>query len=163
MHVIGKFRKERDIPMQPDAQAAIAEQIDAEGRLWRQNPQRLREVLVQGADRVKIPRITPHALRHTPAGTSRPDWDVMSESAVERLKCSPPSSPHHDDVDQSCGTTMATSPVPGADLGSAPWRHQTRTLDGTTFDEMVLMPRAPIQSAPSSRGRARASVMRSGT
>jgi len=42
VHVIGKFRKERDIPMQPDAQVALAEQIKTEGRLWRQNPQRLR-------------------------------------------------------------------------------------------------------------------------
>ena len=55
--MLGKFRKERDIPMQPDAQAALAEQIDAEGRLWKQNPQRLREVLAQGAERVKISRI----------------------------------------------------------------------------------------------------------
>ncbi len=65
VHVIGKFRKERDIPMQPDSQAALAEQIEAEGRLWKQNPQRLREVLAQGAERAKMPRITPHALRHT--------------------------------------------------------------------------------------------------
>src|SRR5262249_29281637 len=63
--VIGKFRKERDIPMQPDAQAALAEQLKAEDRLWKQNPQRLREVLAQGAERAKIARITPHALRHT--------------------------------------------------------------------------------------------------
>src|SRR5438477_3434045 len=65
VHVIGKFRKERDIPMQPDAQAALAEQLSAEDRLWKQNPQRLREVLAQGAARAKIARITPHALRHT--------------------------------------------------------------------------------------------------
>src|SRR3989454_7341631 len=65
VHVIGKFRKERDIPMQPDAQAALVEQIETEGRLWKQNPQRLREVLAQGAERATIPRITPHALRHT--------------------------------------------------------------------------------------------------
>ena len=30
--------------------------------MWKQNPQRLREVLAEGA---KIPMITPHALRHT--------------------------------------------------------------------------------------------------
>jgi integrase len=65
VHVIGKYRKERDIPMQPDAQAALAEQLKAEDRLWKQNPQRLREVLAQGAERAKIARITPHALRHT--------------------------------------------------------------------------------------------------
>ena len=47
----------------------LAEQIEAEGRLWKQNPQRLREVLAQGAARAKIPPITPHALRHT-FGTS---------------------------------------------------------------------------------------------
>jgi integrase len=65
VHVIGKFRKERDIPMQPDAQAALTEQLKAEDRLWKQNPQRLREVLTQGAERAKIERITPHAMRHT--------------------------------------------------------------------------------------------------
>jgi site-specific recombinase XerC len=33
VHVIGKFRKERDVPMQPDARAALEEQLDEEGRL----------------------------------------------------------------------------------------------------------------------------------
>jgi integrase len=65
VHVIGKFRKERDVPMQPDALAALDEQLEADGKLWTQNPQRLREVLAEGAERVKIPSITPHALRHT--------------------------------------------------------------------------------------------------
>jgi integrase len=48
VHVIGKFRKERDVPMQPDARTAIEEQLDEEGRLWTQNPQRLREVMAEG-------------------------------------------------------------------------------------------------------------------
>jgi excisionase family DNA binding protein len=65
VHVIGKFRKERDVPMQPDANAALKEQLEEEGKLWKQNPQRLREVLAEGAVRAKIPTITPHALRHT--------------------------------------------------------------------------------------------------
>ena len=65
VHVIGKFRKERDVPMQPDANAALKEQLEEEGKLWKQNPQRLREVLAEGAVRAKIPSITPHALRHT--------------------------------------------------------------------------------------------------
>jgi integrase len=65
VHVIGKFRKERDIPMQPDARAALAEQLEEEGRLWTQNPQRLREVLAEGAARACIPKVTPHGLRHT--------------------------------------------------------------------------------------------------
>ena len=41
------------------------EQLEEEGKLWKQNPQRLREVLAEGAARAKIPPITPHALRHT--------------------------------------------------------------------------------------------------
>lgn len=65
VHVIGKFRKERDVPMQPDASSALKEQLEAEDKLWKQNPQRLREVLAEGAERAKISTITPHALRHT--------------------------------------------------------------------------------------------------
>jgi integrase len=37
VHVLGKFAKERDVPMQPDAKAAIKEQLDAESKLWTQN------------------------------------------------------------------------------------------------------------------------------
>jgi integrase len=65
VHVIGKFRKERDVPMQPDARAALEEQLEEEGKLWKQNPQRLREVLAEGSTRAKISSITPHVLRHT--------------------------------------------------------------------------------------------------
>jgi len=65
VHVTGKFRKERDVPMQPDARAALEEQLDEEGRLWTQNPQRLREVLAEGCARARIPTLSPHALRHT--------------------------------------------------------------------------------------------------
>jgi len=65
VHVIGKFRKERDVPMQPDARAAIEEQLEEEGKLWTQNPQRLREVMAEGSTRAKIPSLTPHALRHS--------------------------------------------------------------------------------------------------
>ena len=43
----------------------MKEQLEEEGKLWKQNPQRLREVLAEGAVRAKIPTITPHALRHT--------------------------------------------------------------------------------------------------
>ena len=65
VHVIGKFRKESDVPMQPDARAALEEQLEEEGKLWKQNPQRLREVLAEGSARARIPCITPHVLRHT--------------------------------------------------------------------------------------------------
>ena len=43
MHVTDKFRKERDVPMQPDARSALEEQLKEESKLWTQNPQRLRE------------------------------------------------------------------------------------------------------------------------
>ncbi len=65
VHVTGKFRKERDVPMQPDARAALEEQFEEEGRLWRQNPQRLREALAEGCARANVPTISPHVLRHT--------------------------------------------------------------------------------------------------
>jgi integrase len=56
VHVIGKFRKERDVPMQPDARAALEEQLEEDGKLWRQNPQRLREVLAEGSARRRFRR-----------------------------------------------------------------------------------------------------------
>jgi hypothetical protein len=49
----------------PDAARCTGRPLKAEDRLWKQTPQRLREVLAQGAERAKIPRVTPHALRHT--------------------------------------------------------------------------------------------------
>ncbi len=64
VQAIGKFRKERDVPMQPDASTALKEQLEEEDKLWKDNPQ-LRDVLAEGAVRAKIPAITPHALRHT--------------------------------------------------------------------------------------------------
>ena len=65
VHVLGKFAKERDVPMQPDAKAALKEQLDAEGNLWTQNQQRLREVLAEGSVRAHVAHLTPHTLRHT--------------------------------------------------------------------------------------------------
>jgi integrase len=64
VHVLGKFKKERWIPMQPDALAAVEEQLDAEGKLWRQDSQRLRDVVAQGAVRAGIPHLTPHIAAH---------------------------------------------------------------------------------------------------
>jgi len=65
VHVLGKFAKERDVPMQPDAKASLKEQLDAEGKPWTQNQQRLREVLAEGAARAHVTHLTPHTLRHT--------------------------------------------------------------------------------------------------
>jgi integrase len=49
VYAVGTFAKERDVPMQPDAKAALKQQLDAEGKLRTQNQQRLREVLAEGA------------------------------------------------------------------------------------------------------------------
>lgn len=65
VRVLGKFRKYRDMPLTALAQQTIKDQLDADGKLWTQNPQRLREVLAEGAQRAKIPHISPHDLRHT--------------------------------------------------------------------------------------------------
>jgi integrase len=51
--------------MQPDARAALEEQLEDERKLWKQDPQRLREVLAEGSTRAKIPSITPHVLHQT--------------------------------------------------------------------------------------------------
>src|SRR5712691_3408890 len=57
-------KRDRDVPMQPDARVAPEEQVEEEGKLWTQNPERLREVLAEGCARARIPNLTPHALRH---------------------------------------------------------------------------------------------------
>jgi hypothetical protein len=31
---MGKFRKERDVPVQPDARVALEEQLEEDGKLW---------------------------------------------------------------------------------------------------------------------------------
>jgi integrase len=53
----------------------VEQQLAADGRLWRQNPQRLREVLAEACaerknkmgvmTRPAIPHISPHVLRHS--------------------------------------------------------------------------------------------------
>jgi integrase len=65
VHVIGKFGKERDIPLAPEVVKVLRGQVTAEGRLWHQNPQRLREVLARAARRAEVPPIGPHVCRHT--------------------------------------------------------------------------------------------------
>ena len=46
---------------------ALEEQLEEDGKLWRQNPQRLREVMTEGSARAKIPSLTPHYCA-TPSG-----------------------------------------------------------------------------------------------
>jgi hypothetical protein len=50
--------------MQPDAQAALVEQIEAENRLSKQNPQRLREV--QAGRRIRSVANAKETTRHRP-------------------------------------------------------------------------------------------------
>ena len=65
IHVVGKFGKVRDIPLAPEIVDVLREQVSAEGRLWHQNPQRLREVLARAARRAEVALIGPHVCRHT--------------------------------------------------------------------------------------------------
>ena len=65
VHVVGKFGKPRAVPLTLVAQKTIDDQLAADGRLWRQNPQRLREVLATAAKRAGTHHLSPHDLRHT--------------------------------------------------------------------------------------------------
>ena len=65
VHVLGKFGKGRDIPLAPEVVLVLRAQVSAEGRLWHQNPQRLREVLARAAARARVSLISPHVCRHT--------------------------------------------------------------------------------------------------
>lgn len=86
VRVTGKFGKTREVPLPSELVPVIEEQLKADGKLWTQNPQRLREVLadvckgrsaVQGRmsrrgrivaampARTALPHLSPHDLRHT--------------------------------------------------------------------------------------------------
>jgi integrase len=70
VHVIGKFRKERDVPMQPDARAALEEHLEDGGDIYKLSKilghssvavteahyaHLLKEDLVAASQQVKIP------------------------------------------------------------------------------------------------------------
>jgi integrase len=104
LKVTGKFRKKRVVPLQLLIVSVIEEQLETEGCLWRQNPQRLREVLAEAcrerpavmgrisrrgrmiaarAGRVKLELISPHTLRHTFGWRwLRSEGDIYSLSKV---------------------------------------------------------------------------------
>jgi integrase len=65
LRVTGKFGKTRLVPVVDTVLGTLREQLEAEGRLWTQNPQRLREVLQQGSERAGIAHLGPHTMRHT--------------------------------------------------------------------------------------------------
>lgn len=63
--VTGKFSKVRQVPLPAELVPLLQRQLDDEGRLWTQDPSRLREVLRKGAKRAGIDHLGPHTLRHT--------------------------------------------------------------------------------------------------
>lgn len=86
VRVTGKFGKVRDVPIPTALVPVIEAQLQADGQLWKQNPQRLREVLAEACAgrsavdartsrrgkivesrlaRPALPHLSPHALRHT--------------------------------------------------------------------------------------------------
>ena len=86
VRVTGKFGKTREVPLPSELVPVIEEQLKADGVLWRQNPQRLREVLAEAcrerkavqrrvsrrgkviaatSARAALPHLSPHDLRHT--------------------------------------------------------------------------------------------------
>ncbi|MBI4264998.1 MAG: tyrosine-type recombinase/integrase [Acidobacteria bacterium] len=82
VRVTGKFGKTRDVPLPAELVPILTEQLNADGHLWPQNPQRLREVLANACREVQpspagtrpqyqrkaqtpIPHVSPHTLRHT--------------------------------------------------------------------------------------------------
>ena len=65
VRVLGKGSKWREVPLTARAQAALDQQRAAEGKLWTQNPQRVRAVLARACARAGIAHLSPHDLRHT--------------------------------------------------------------------------------------------------
>lgn len=63
--VTGKFNKTRHVPIPAELLPLIKEQLQEDGELWKQNPQRLREVLGAAAKKAKIAHLGPHTMRHT--------------------------------------------------------------------------------------------------
>jgi len=86
VRVTGKFGKTREVPIPPELVPLIRLQLETEGRLWTQNPQRLREVIAEACQarvaiegrtsrrgkavaareaRVALTHVGPHTMRHT--------------------------------------------------------------------------------------------------
>lgn len=74
VRVTGKFGKTRDVPIPSALVPVIKAQVKADGALWTQNAQRLRQVLVRACSEV-----TP-----SPAGT-RPQWRRQPQSAIAHV------------------------------------------------------------------------------
>jgi integrase/recombinase XerD len=65
VRVTRKGGKVQDVPFTEDVAKVLQAQLNEDGCLWTQNPQRLREVLAEGARKAKIAHLSPHTLRHT--------------------------------------------------------------------------------------------------
>lgn len=62
----GRKKKVQQVPLiDPFLLDILQEQLEDEEHLWHQNPQRLRQVLDEGAKRAGIDHLSPHTLRHT--------------------------------------------------------------------------------------------------
>jgi integrase len=75
VRVTGKFGKTREVPLPAALVPVIEQQLAVDGQLWKQNPQRLREVLSEACaerknkkgviTRQRLLHLSPHTLRHT--------------------------------------------------------------------------------------------------
>jgi integrase len=65
MHVVGKGRKPRVVPLSEPVVAALDEQLKADKRLWPQTAAHHRDMLKRAAIRAGIDHVSPHTMRHT--------------------------------------------------------------------------------------------------
>ena len=57
--------RHREIPLFPEVQVQIEQQLADQGKLWNANPQNYRDALAVYTQRAGIPHLSPHDLRHT--------------------------------------------------------------------------------------------------
>lgn len=63
--VVGKFDKQRHVPLTKKARKALDDQLTADGKIWWQIQARFRGVLKTACERAGIRHMSPHDLRHT--------------------------------------------------------------------------------------------------
>lgn len=57
--------RSREIPLFPEVQVQVEQQLLDQGKLWNANPQNYRDAMATYAKRAGIPHLSPHDLRHT--------------------------------------------------------------------------------------------------
>jgi integrase len=65
VRVTRKGRKVQDVPFTEELVPLLRKQLDEDGKLWNQDPTRLRAVLKIAAKKAHVPHVSPHTLRHT--------------------------------------------------------------------------------------------------